>query len=36
MDLIAIGAFVVLVLAWVVLPLKSRAVDQPVELEKAA
>ena len=36
MDLIALGAFAVLVVAWVVLPLRAPAAEQPVELEKAA
>jgi hypothetical protein len=36
MDLIAFGAFVLLVVAWVVLPLRAPAIEQPVELEKAA
>lgn len=36
MDLIALGAFVLLVAAWVVLPLRAPAIEQPVELDKAA
>ena len=36
MDLIALGAFVILVAAWVVLPLRVPAVETPVELDKAA
>jgi hypothetical protein len=36
MDLIALGAFGLLVVAWVVLPLRAPAIEQPVELEKAA
>ena len=36
MDLVALGAFIVLVAAWVVLPLRAPAVEAPVELEKAA
>ncbi len=36
MDLIALGAFVLLVVAWVVLPLRTPAIEQPVELDKAA
>jgi hypothetical protein len=36
MDLIALGAFGLLVAAWVVLPLRAPAIEQPVELEKAA
>ena len=36
MDVIALGAFAALVLAWIVLPLRSPAAEQPVELEKAA
>jgi len=36
MDVIALVAFGVLVVAWVVLPLRARATDQAVELEKAA
>ncbi len=36
MDLFALGAFALLVVAWVVLPLRTPAADQPVELDKAA
>jgi hypothetical protein len=36
MDLIALGAFLVLIGAWVVLPLGGAAVEKPVELEEAA
>jgi hypothetical protein len=37
MDLIALGAFVLLVAAWIILPLRSPAIDQPaVELDEAA
>lgn len=36
MDLIALGAFVLLVAAWVVLPLRAPAIEKPVELDKAA
>ncbi len=35
MEIIALGSFVLLVVAWVVLPLKAPAVTA-VELEKAA
>ena len=37
MDLIALGAFVLLVAAWVILPLRAPALDQPAgELDEAA
>ena len=36
MELIALGAFLILVGAWVVLPLRAPAVETPVELEEAA
>ena len=36
MDVIALVAFGVLVVAWVVLPLRARASEQAVELDKAA
>jgi len=37
MDLIALGAFGLLVAAWVILPLRAPAIDQPaVELDEAA
>jgi len=36
MDIIALAAFGVLVLAWVVLPLRARPTEQAVELDKAA
>jgi hypothetical protein len=37
MDLIALGAFVLLVAAWVVLPLRAPAIDEPaVDLDRAA
>jgi len=36
LDVIALVAFGVLIVAWVVLPLRERAADQAVELEKAA
>jgi len=37
MDLIALASFAILVAAWVVLPLRSPAVEQPaVDLEEAA
>jgi hypothetical protein len=36
MDLVALGAFIVLVVAWVVLPLRAPAVETLVELDKAA
>jgi hypothetical protein len=36
MDLIALGAFVALVVAWVALPLRTPVTEQPVELDKAA
>ena len=36
MDVIALVTFGVLVIAWVVLPIRARASEQAVELEKAA
>jgi hypothetical protein len=37
MDLIALGAFVLLVAAWVILPLRAPAIDEPaMELDEAA
>ena len=37
MDLIALGAFVLLVAAWVILPLRAPALDEPaVQLDEAA
>jgi hypothetical protein len=36
MDLFALGAFGLLVVAWVVLPLRAPDADQPVELDTAA
>ena len=37
MDLIALGAFVLLVAAWVILPLRASTIDEPaVELDEAA
>ncbi len=36
MDIIALVAFGVLVVAWAVLPLRARAGERAVELEKAA
>jgi hypothetical protein len=37
MDLIALGAFLILVGAWVILPLRAPANDRPaVELDEAA
>ena len=37
MDLIALGAFALLVAAWVILPLRAPAIDHPaVELDEAA
>lgn len=37
MDLIALGAFLILVGVWVVLPLRAPAIDEPaVELDEAA
>jgi len=36
MDVIALVAFGVLVVAWAVLPLRERSTEQAVELKKAA
>jgi len=37
MDLIALGAFLILVGAWVILPLRAPATDEPaIELDEAA
>jgi hypothetical protein len=37
MDLIALGAFLLLVAVWVFLPLRAPAIDEPaMELDKAA
>jgi len=36
MDLIALGAFAALIVAWVVLPLRAPSIETAVELEKAA
>jgi hypothetical protein len=35
-DLIALGAFGVLVIAWIALPLRPPVAEPPVELDKAA
>jgi hypothetical protein len=35
-DLIALGAFAALIVAWVVLPLRAPSIEAAVELEKAA
>jgi len=36
MDLIALGAFAALVVAWVVLPLRAPSIEAAVELDEAA